>query len=714
MGELNFRPTFFFILNRTTTLLDMRKIRTLIIAGIMMAGAMSAAAQKNNDLTDSYNYKRGVELISADTPDSQGALESFQKEISEHPKNGYAFFYMGAIYATDSLNGKALECASKAIDLLKKDKEWLAYSYRLRAKVYMDLGKDDLAKKDWEAGIKADRKSTDLLFDRAEYYYDKNQYDLADADYYAIIAIEPGSTTGYKGKGRNAIARKDYQKAVDLFSYCMNLDPNDSQPYSFRAEAYIGLKKYNEAADDIVKAISIDNSLKAFYLTKKFKGANKDLLLAKLRIEQVKDKNNSIWPYCQGVMYENSNEYPQAIKEYKIAYDIDANDAILYRIAFCYNENGEQNLALKYIDKAIAMDSTDIMYLVVKSNVLYELGDKAESLALCDKAVDLAPDRTYAYYARGFIKALYKDLDGAIEDFTTCLVIDTTYSSAYMNRGDMYRKKGNEAAAIADFKKSIALDTVYTSPYCLAQYSYLGLGNKAKAIEIQDSILAHSSDGSDLFNAACLYGNMGDNEKSMAYLKQALEKGFREFTRIKNDDNMGGLKNRDDFKALMQEYEQKAKQQEAKDMEAETAGTDTVGSTTSEQQTSEIPFTREAGGLYRVKCDINGLPLSFWLDTGASTVSLSDVEATFMMKNGYLSKNDVVGNANFLDANGNVSTGTVLNLRKVKFGDSELTNIKASVVNNQKAPLLLGQSILARLGTIEIDNTKEVIRIKHF
>ncbi len=55
-----------------------------------------------------------------------------------------------------------------------------------------------------------------------------------------------------------------------------------------------------------------------------------------------------------------------------------------------------------------------------------------------------------------------------------------------------------------------------------------------------------------------------------------------------------------------------------------------------------------------MKCDINGLPLSFWLDTGASDVSLSMVEATFMMKNGYLDSNDVVGSSYYLDANGNV------------------------------------------------------------
>ena len=38
-----------------------------------------------------------------------------------------------------------------------------------------------------------------------------------------------------------------------------------------------------------------------------------------------------------------------------------------------------------------------------------------------------------------------------------------------------------------------------------------------------------------------------------------------------------------------------------------------------------------------------------------------------------------------MDANGNISVGTKINLKKVTFGDSELTNVRASVVRNQKA-----------------------------
>lgn len=131
-----------------------------------------------------------------------------------------------------------------------------------------------------------------------------------------------------------------------------------------------------------------------------------------------------------------------------------------------------------------------------------------------------------------------------------------------------------------------------------------------------------------------------------------------------------------------------------------------------EEVITEVPFTKE-NGICNVKCKINDLPLYFVFDTGASTVSLSMVEATFMMKNGYLDKKDVVGSQYFQDANGNVSEGTTIIIRQVDFGGLKLENVRASVVRNQKAPLLLGQSVLARLGKIEIDNSKHLLKITH-
>jgi clan AA aspartic protease (TIGR02281 family) len=160
------------------------------------------------------------------------------------------------------------------------------------------------------------------------------------------------------------------------------------------------------------------------------------------------------------------------------------------------------------------------------------------------------------------------------------------------------------------------------------------------------------------------------------------------------------------YKSLMSEYEAKYNEKQQKKRADEGLAEK------KQEHVTEIPFTWDGGNCY-VKCKINDLPMQFVFDTGASDVSISMVEASFMMKNGYLSKNDVIGSARFSDANGNVSEGTVINLKKVQFGDLELNNVRASVVRNQKAPLLLGQTVLSRTGKIEIDNQKKVIKVTY-
>ena len=166
---------------------------------------------------------------------------------------------------------------------------------------------------------------------------------------------------------------------------------------------------------------------------------------------------------------------------------------------------------------------------------------------------------------------------------------------------------------------------------------------------------------------------------------------------------MDFLRNTTEFKALIEKYKPKT-------APSNNGGTSSVSNV--ETVTTEIPFTKEAG-VCKVKCKINDLPLHFVFDTGASEVTISMVEANFMIKNGYLSGNDVIGSQHYMDANGNVSVGTVVNLKSVNFGGLELKNIRASVVRNQKAPLLLGQSVFGRLGRIEIDNTKRILKITH-
>ena len=120
---------------------------------------------------------------------------------------------------------------------------------------------------------------------------------------------------------------------------------------------------------------------------------------------------------------------------------------------------------------------------------------------------------------------------------------------------------------------------------------------------------------------------------------------------------------------------------------------------------------QKEGGVYTVPCSLNGVNLKFIFDTGASNVSISLTEASFLFKNGYLTDNDIQGQQNFANANGQISVGTIINIRKLEFSGIVLNDVKATIVHNLDAPLLLGQTAMAKLGKFQFDPNNGTITI---
>ena len=118
---------------------------------------------------------------------------------------------------------------------------------------------------------------------------------------------------------------------------------------------------------------------------------------------------------------------------------------------------------------------------------------------------------------------------------------------------------------------------------------------------------------------------------------------------------------------------------------------------------------RKEGGVYLVPITVNGLNLDFIFDTGASSICLSAAEAMVMLRQGQITKDDIVGQQQFQDATGGVSVGTIVLLHTVQIGEITLENVEANIVDNIQAPLLLGQTALAKFGKVTIDYNHSTI-----
>ena len=73
----------------------------------------SAMLADNIKRPDSYNYSRGVEAVNNDN--AEEALDYLNKEINEHPDNGYAFAWIALVRNYNEEFGRALTAANIAV-----------------------------------------------------------------------------------------------------------------------------------------------------------------------------------------------------------------------------------------------------------------------------------------------------------------------------------------------------------------------------------------------------------------------------------------------------------------------------------------------------------------------------------------------------------------------------------------------------------------------
>lgn len=676
-------------------------MKKLIFALLTVVLAIGVATAKES-LLDTYNMNRAYE--EGNKGNHTGALEFFDKELKEHPKNGYAHLGKAAIFFEQKQYDDVISSTDKALRLIpKKDKTMSARAHLLKGQTLLATADTISALSEMTEAIRLDPKFTDAYDKRGQVYYEQMKYDLADADYKKLIELNPADLLGYMGLGRNCQAKGQLDEAIRLFNKVAGMYPDYSSALAFRAESYLAKNEYLKAINDICRALEIDSDSKAYGLMYKFPKEQMELIAIKLKGLSAKDPHTGEYYYYTGLLYAQHKMYDKSNEALEKGYDVDARACFIQQLAENSQETGDYNLALNYIEKAQQMSPDDIDLIHMKADMLGESGDIDGAIAEWSKYIEKSPDYFGGYYRRGWFKDISMQTDEAIEDYKMSIMLEPSWAYGHFGLADMLVRKGDVEKANEEYQKVVDLDTVPNNGSC-AMYALLALDKKDDAIAFMNKVLENdSTDAGNYYDAACFYNRIGETQIALNYLKICLKKGFRRFYHLRHDDDLEELRKLPEFESLLLEYEKETEpiQQKQRVESEEVAMYDEI---------IEIPFTPD-GGCASVKCRINDLPLTFIFDTGASIVSISQTEANFMLKNGYLSQQDITGKGRFVNADGDISEGTIINLREVDFGGLKLKDVRASVVKNQKAPLLLGQTVLGRLGKIEIDNKNKKLII---
>ncbi|MDQ3050210.1 MAG: retroviral-like aspartic protease family protein [Bacteroidota bacterium] len=121
----------------------------------------------------------------------------------------------------------------------------------------------------------------------------------------------------------------------------------------------------------------------------------------------------------------------------------------------------------------------------------------------------------------------------------------------------------------------------------------------------------------------------------------------------------------------------------------------------------------QLNGIQVMPCKVNNLTLKFIIDTGEKDARISITDAMFMLKNGYITTSDIVGTEYERFVNGHVSNGTIVKIKQLEIGNTTINNIVATIVTDLSSPLVLGQSVLYKIGKIEFDYSNQLVTIRN-
>lgn len=264
------------------------------ILSFLMCGAMASPAF-------SQTYEQLSErAVIATEKDSLAQAENYILQALKldpaNPHNALLFSNLGTIQRRQHEYEKALESYTLALNIAPRTVPILMN----RAALYLELGKDELARMDYSLALDLEADNREALLMRAYIYRQKRDYKAARADYERLLKLNPQSYNGRlglatleqkEGKYEEALAvlnkmiaekadgvtqitaplyavlyvaragiEKDMQHpdmALMDLEEAIRLDPSQSEAYLVRGQIYLSQKKKEQAKRDLEKAVSL-------------------------------------------------------------------------------------------------------------------------------------------------------------------------------------------------------------------------------------------------------------------------------------------------------------------------------------------------------------------------------------------------------------------------------------------------------------------------
>jgi len=383
-----------------------------------------------------------------------------------------------------------------------------------------------------------------------------NLVDEAYQNFLRALKLKPDYDDAHYNLGIILADQGKPEEAVRHYLKAIEIKPTYAKAHNNLGVAYLNLDNADQAAEHLLIALRLDPDFVESY------------------------NNLGLARFKQG----NVNA---AIENYNKALQLDSNMAEAhFNLGVALVGLGKNEQGIYHIQKALEIDPDHAGAHNNLGGHLLSQGKLDEALKHLTRALSINPDLAEAHNNAGIIQIQQGNLDAAIKHFQDAVRIKPDFrladnnlkralairdnsgmeaeniQNAIKNKPDdpqLHYKMGNYylgqrelTPAIAEFEKALMLQPNFVAAQNNLAMAYAADQQYDQALAAFKKLLELDPDNAGVYyNIAVLYALQNKEPDSIAWLKQAVDNGYRNWELIKTDKDLAGIRHTEDYQQLV-------------------------------------------------------------------------------------------------------------------------------------------------------------------
>jgi len=349
----------------------------------------------------------------------------------------------------------------------------------------------------------------------------QNKKSEAIAHYRKAVELDPTYVRSYNNLGL-ALLEDNPDEAIVHFIKALQIKPNFAQAHNNLGLALSKQGKISEAIDHYAKALSIEpNSAKAHLNLG-------DALLMQGKTEQ-------------------------AINHFHKSLQLDPDYAEAHNnLGGQLLSQGKMDEALEHLNRALRINPELAQAHNNVGIILIQQGNLDAAITHFQDAVRLTPDFKLADNNLKKALAIRNNMGQDAAALQNALKDNPNNPILHFKMGNLYLGKGDLRKAIAEFETALSLQPEFIAAQNNLALTYAANRQYDRALTAFKKLIELDPDNAgNYYNIAVLYALQNNVPDSIAWLKQAVAKGYQNWGLIKTDKDLANIRNSAEYKKLV-------------------------------------------------------------------------------------------------------------------------------------------------------------------